>query len=83
MKQMDVPQNVPTLKRMPLGQIACGFFRNCGKVFFASVWGNFTVTFPVREDGAISKTGGGSLFPTKIVDVIHPKTLGITKIRWA
>ncbi len=82
MEQMIVSQDTPVLKRMQFGRMACGFFRDCGKIFFASVWGRFTVSFPVREDGVISKEGGGTFFPTKIVDVIHPKNLGITDIRW-
>ena len=80
MKQMSVPKNVSVLKRMPFGQIAAGFFRHFGRIFFAGSRAGVTYAFSVLENGTISRSGTGCFFDNEIVDVVHPENLGITSI---
>jgi len=87
MQQM-VNSSAPVLERIPFGRLSGGFFRrSCdqGKVLFAGQSGHMVFSFPVLEDGSISKHGHGCDQPECLeeIEVIDPKELGIAEIKWA
>ena len=88
MKQM-VNVSAPVLARMAWGELTGGFFRrDCdkGAILFAVQYGDMIFAFPVFKDGTISTTSAGRYqeepYLGEMVDVIHPKDLGITEIKW-
>lgn len=84
MKQM-INIKAPAIQSMPFGQLECGFFRRSHgeKIFFAQPHGKWSFPFPVREDGLILRCGANdNFFPSEIVETIHPRSLGISEIKW-
>ena len=83
MMLMTAPQ-APVIARMPYGEVGCGFMRNdLGQIFFLWTHGGETVHNPVFEDGTVSRHGDDFLWPEQMVNLVHPKDIGITEIRWA
>lgn len=75
---------VPVIARLPYWEVEYGFMRNAwGGIFFLAPHGRETLSFPVLEDGTISPRGDFGIFPETVVDLVSPKDLGITKLRWA
>lgn len=53
-----------------------------GKIFLLLTYGHYTVHRPVFEDGSVSPIFGFDIFPYGEVDLIDPRALGITELRW-
>jgi len=85
MEQMKAPENIPIIGRELFRRIEYGFMRaGDGKIFFLRPWGEYTIAYPVLVDGSILTRGSGSTdWPDKRVDLVHPRDLGISEIRWA
>jgi len=74
----------PVIDRKQYGRVEYGFMRDCcGFVFFLAPHGRETISFPVLEDGKVSPHGDFGTFPETVVDLVHPKDIGITELRWA
>lgn len=83
MKFLIRPQ-APVFVRMSYGDVEYGFRKDrMGQIFFLATHGRETISFPVLEDGTISPHGDFGTFPETVVDLVHPKELGISEIQWA
>lgn len=74
----------PVLARIEYGRVEYGFMRDPdGSIFFLSTTsGGDTIHHTVFEDGSIARAAEiGD--PEKLVEMIHPRALGISGIRWA
>ncbi|OHA09109.1 MAG: hypothetical protein A3B37_01020 [Candidatus Sungbacteria bacterium RIFCSPLOWO2_01_FULL_59_16] len=79
---MIAPQ-APVIARLPYGRVESGFMRNHrGEIFFLWTHGRETIHSPVLEDGTIYPSGD-FLWPDQVVNLVHPRDLGISEIRWA
>ncbi len=75
----------PVAGRMPLDRVERGFMRDhTGCIFFLTTWGQTTLAFPLLNDRTISPKADISFNRVealqKIVDLIHPKDVGIKDI---
>lgn len=85
-KQQLKRADVPVLARVAYGTVETGFMRDRnGYIYFLAPWGDETIPFPVLDDNTICCTADldALRLPTTIVDLVAPKSLGISKIIWA
>jgi hypothetical protein len=82
MKQMKAPNDIRILATARYGTIESGFARIRDNVFFLLEHGRATFMHPVLEDGTIL-IHGYIESPDYMVNLICPKELGISEIRWA
>lgn len=84
-EQMTAP-HVPVIGRELMERIEAGFMRNGkGRIFFLRGHGADTIPCPVLADGRILNRGDLNRVPfrgTTVVDLVHPRDLGITELRW-
>lgn len=86
MKQMVAPDGVKVYSIEYLSTIESGFFRvlnGDGKVFFANKRADCPVPWPVISDGSILTCTDYAPDPLTRVEILDPKSIGITKIQWA
>ena len=86
MKQMVAPQ-APVLAQKQFGDLDMAFVRlyDRGQIFMTQGHGrDHTLIYPVLEDGTVQNMPLiPYFFGEKVVEVIHPRDLGITELRWA
>ena len=84
-KQMTALQ-APVLAQKRFGDLDVAFVRlyDKGQIFMTQGHGrDHTLIYPVLEDGTVRNTPLiPYFFSEEVVEVIHPRDLGITELRW-
>lgn len=79
--QMKAPE-ARSLGKYPFGKIEMGFMRERdGRIFLLAAHGECTVKWPVLEDGSVLNQGEAEE-PGVMVEMVDPKDIGITELKW-